>query len=200
MENYSCENCAGPVIEADKICQNCGFPHKGTRQEKLAYNGKLIRLKDLVEISDKSVKGILSFSIIFAFMAFVVLVFSLIFKENHYANALVFGAAAIVYYFLHKVGSKSSYLMVILVLLFYLGHTIFEFSNGMVIKSPVDMDESFVESRGASLVFTLIPIGYVVFRLALMIVLGKYFLTELRLKRDEKMVRFIRSTDEAGSR
>jgi hypothetical protein len=193
MSVNPCENCSSVLFESEKICKACGYPQKGTKAEKISYNGKLIRMRDLIEDSDKSVKGILSFAIIFLFMALVVLSFSLLFKEDHYTNVLVFGAIGLVYFLLYRLGKKSSYLMIILALFFYLGHSIFEFSNGMFLKSPVDMDESFLESRGASLVFTMIPIGYMILRMALMIVLGKYLWTQLKLKKDEKMVRFIRS-------
>ena len=82
--------------------------------------------------------------------------------------------------------------MATIALLFYLGHSIFEFSNGMYMHSPVPLD-SFTETKGATLFFALIPAAYILFRLALMIVLGNYFFTELKLKKDEKMVDFVRS-------
>lgn len=193
MGEFQCENCSKSITPAQKNCPSCGFPNQGTKQEKIAYNTRLMKFKDLVEDSDKSVKGIFSMAIIFAFMAVVVLLFSLLFNENHYHNALTFIVFAGIYFLLNRVGKKSSYLMAILTLLFYLGHTIFEFSNGMFLKSPVGLDESFTGSKGASLFFALIPLAYMLFRLALMIVLAKYFFTEFKLRRDEKMTHFIRS-------
>ena len=192
MSVNPCENCSSVLSESEKICNACGYPQQGTKAEKISYNGKLMRMRDLIEDSDKSVKGILSFAIIFLFMALVVLAFSLLFKESHYTNVQIFSVIGLVYFLLYRLGKKSSYLMIILALFFYLGHSIFEFSNGMFLKSPVDMDESFLKSRGASLVFTMIPIGYMILRMTLMIVLGKYLWTQLNLKRDEKMVKFIR--------
>lgn len=192
MSIIPCENCSIPLTESETICKTCGYPQNGTKAEKIFYNGKLMRLRDLVEESDKSVKGILSFAIIFLFMALVVLAFSLLFKENHYANILVFSVVGLVYFALHHLGKNSSYFMVILGLFFYLGHTIFEFSHEMFLKSLVDFNKSLLESRGASLLFSMTPIGYMIFRMTLMIVLGKYFWIQLKLKRDEKMIRFIR--------
>lgn len=192
MSEYSCTNCANPIQDSDKICPSCGYPQHGTKAEQISYNGKLFRVRDLVEDSDKSVKGILSFAIIFVFMAFVVLLFSLIFKEQHYNYVLVYALAGAVYFLFHRLGKKSAYLMATLTLLFYLGHTIFEFSNGMFIKSPVGLDKSFLESKGTTLFFAMIPLVYLVFRMSLTFVLAKYLWIELKLKKDEKMVRFIR--------
>ena len=82
--------------------------------------------------------------------------------------------------------------MAALALIFYLAHTIVEFSNGMYLKSPVDLNKSFVESKGAALVFALIPLAYMIFRFALMIVLTKFLWIELKLKSSGKMVDFLR--------
>jgi len=191
MSEYQCDNCSTSITSSEKICPTCGYPQQGTRAEKIAYNTRLIRFKDLVEDSEKSVKGILSFAIIFIFMAFVVALFSLLFNENHYANALIFLAAAFMYLLLYRLGKKSSYLMAVLAFLFYTGHTIFEISSGIYLKSPVDLDKSFVASKGASLFFELIPIAYLLFRLALMIVLAKFLWIELKLKRGGKIVKSI---------
>ena len=193
MSEFQCENCKKSITLAQKTCPSCGFPNQGSRQEKIAYNTKLMKFKDLVEDSNKSVKGIFSLAIIFVFMAIVVLLFSVLFKEDHYRNVLTYLACAGIYLLLNRIGKKSSYLMAVLALLFYLGHSIFEFSNGMFLKSPVGLDDSFTKSRGASLFFALIPLAYMLFRLALMIVLAKYFLTEFKLRRDERMADFVRS-------
>ncbi len=197
MSENTCTNCSNPIVDSDKCCAFCGYPQHGTKAEQIAYNAKLFQIKDLIEGSDKSVKGILSFTIIFLFMASVVLLFSLIFKEHHYFNLLLFAGAGLVYYLLYRLGKLSSYIAVILALFFYFGHTIFEFSHGMFLKSPVDLDRSFLETRGASIFFSIIPLVYLVFRLSLMIVLAKYLWIQLKLKRDEKMVRFIRSAKNA---
>ena len=193
MSEYQCENCSNPIRESEKECLICGFPQQGTKAEKISYNSKLIRLKDLVEDSDKSVKSIFSFAIIFFFMALVVLAFSLIFGENHFQDAFLFGGIGLVYFVLSKIGVKSAYLMIIMSLFFYVGHTIFELSHSIYPKSPLDMDESFVESKGTSILYLMIPAGYLLCRLALMIVLAKYLITQLKLKRHEKMAAFIRS-------
>lgn len=192
MNEFKCENCTLPITSAGKICQHCGYPQQGSEPEKISYNTRLMKFKDLVEDSDKSVKGILSFSIIFVFMSFVVFMFSILFRENHYQNAVTYLGCAMIYYFMYRIGKKSSYIMVTVALLFYLGHTIFEFSTSMFMHSPVPLDKSFTETKGATLFFALIPMAYMLFRFALMIVLGKYFLTELKLRRDVKMVDFVR--------
>ena len=87
---------------------------------------------------------------------------------------------------------KGPFLSIWMALVFYLGHTIFEISNGMILKSPVELDKSFTETRGASLFFALIPLAYLLFRLALMIVLAKFLWTEIRMKRFGKMLDFVR--------
>ncbi|MCK5469701.1 MAG: hypothetical protein KAI99_14375, partial [Cyclobacteriaceae bacterium] len=86
----------------------------------------------------------------------------------------------------------SSYLVIVFSLFFYLGHTIFEFSNGLFLKSPFEQGNSLFENSGISLFFSIIPLVYLIFRLALMLILAKYLWIQLKLKRDEKMVRFIR--------
>lgn len=193
MSKYKCENCQNSISESDQNCPSCGFPIKGTKAEQIAYNAKLMRVKDWIEESDKSVNASLSFSIIFFFMTLVVLAFSLIFNEDHFQTAYLFGGIGLVYLLLNRIGRKNAYIMVILALFFYIGHTIFEFSNGIFPKSPVDVDESFLESRGASLIYLMIPAVYMLFRLALMIVLARYLLTQLKLRRGGKIVDFVRS-------
>jgi hypothetical protein len=181
------------VAGSNKNCTFCGFPRQGTRQEKIAYNGLLLKFRDLVEESDKSIKSVFSLAIIFVFMGLVVLAFSLIFDEQHFAIAVFYIIAGKVYYLFGRIGKKSAYLMVILVLFFYLTHTIMEFTYGFYPKSPVDASDSFIESKGASIVYTMIPLGYILLRVALMIVLIKFLFTQIRLKTQGKMVRFIRS-------
>ena len=66
-----------------------------------------------------------------------------------YNNWLMTGASA-VYFLLNRLGKRSSYLMASLALIFYLAHTILEFSNGMYLKSPVDLNKSFTESKGTA--------------------------------------------------
>jgi len=193
MSEYQCDNCQNSISKSDQNCPTCGYPHQGAKSEQIAYNTKLMRVKDQVEESDKSVKAIFSFSIIFFFMALVVLTFSLIFNEDHFQTAYLFGTIGLVYLLFNRIGGKNAYIMVILALFFYIGHTIFEFSNGIFPKSPVDVDDSFLESRGASLIYLLIPAVYMLFRLALMIVLAKYLLTQLKLRRGGKIVDFVRS-------
>lgn len=193
MSEYKCENCAKSITASEKVCPACGYPQHGTKAEKISYNTQLMKVKDLVEDSDKSIKGILSFTIIFLFMALVVILFSALFKENHYSNALTYLGCAAIYFLLHKLSKKSSYLMAAIAILFYLGHSIFEFSNGMYMQSPVPLDKSFTETRGATLFFAIIPIAYMLFRFALMIVLSKYIFTELKLRRHIKMANFVRS-------
>jgi len=191
MSEYQCENCLNPISAKEDICSKCDYPQQGSKTEKIRYNTRLMKLKDLVEESNKSIRSIFSFAIIFLFMFLVVLAFSFIFNEQHYQTAVTFLFCGGVYFMLSRVGKRSSYVMAILALFFYLGHTIFEFSNGMFLKSPVDLDKSFTETRGATLFFALIPMGYILFRFALMIVLGKYFLTEMKLKRFGKMLDFV---------
>jgi hypothetical protein len=195
MSEIACENCTKIIKESIKTCPSCGYPQHGTKAEKITYNGKVLRVKDLVEDSDKSIKGLVSFAIIFMVMALVVLLFSLMFKEYHYENVVLFTLAASIYYFLSRLGKRSSYLMVILALFIYVGHTIFEFSHGMFLKSPVGLNESFFKSRGATLFFAIIPLAYLIFRLSLMIVLAKYLWIQLKLKRDEKILSFIRGNE-----
>lgn len=192
MPATRCENCKKSIPQSEIVCTHCGFPQGGTKAEKITYNGKLLRLKDLIEDSDKSVKGILSVSIIFFFMALIVLLFSLFFRENYYANVIFLAFSGGIYFLLNRLGKRSSYLMAALALIFYLAHTIVEFSNGMYLKSPVDLNKSFVESKGVALIFALIPLAYMIYRFALMIVLTRFLWIELKLKSSGKMVDFLR--------
>lgn len=195
MSEYKCENCQHPVTDSHKTCTFCGFPQQGTKQEKITYNGQLLKFRDLVEESDKSIQSVFSLAIIFVFMGLVVLAFSLIFGEKHFAIALFYIIAGKVYYLFSRIGKKSAYFMVILVLFFYMAHTILEFTYGFYPKSPVNASESFTESKGASIVYAMIPLGYILLRVALMIVLIKFLFTQIRLKSQGKMVRFIRSVN-----
>jgi len=190
MSEFQCANCTSPISGSEQSCPQCGYPQQGTREEQIRFNTKLLKIKDLVEESDKAVKGIMSFAIIFLLMAFIVFLFSLLFNENHFQNAVTYIFCGVAYFFLHRLGKRSSYLMAILALLFYLGHTIFEFSNGMFLKSPVELDKSFTETRGTALFFALIPMAYLLFRMALMIVLAKYLFTEFRLMRGGKIAKY----------
>jgi hypothetical protein len=192
MSEYQCENCSSPISAKEKVCPKCDYPHLGSKPEKISYNTRLMKLRDLVEESEKSVKSVFSLAIIFVFMSLVVLAFSLLFHENHYQSVYTYLLCGGIYYVLSRLGHKSTYLMAALALVFYLGHTIFEISSGMVLKSPVELDKSFTETRGASLFFALIPLAYLLFRLALMIVLAKFLWTELKMKRFGKMLDFVK--------
>ena len=178
---------------AIKTCTYCGFPQRGTRQEQIEYNTKLLKVKDLVEDSDKSIKSMFSLAIIFFFMAAVVLAFSLIFNERHYSVFLLFVIAGKVYYLLSHLGKRSPYLMMVIAMVFYMLHTIFEFSTGIIPPSPVNAEESFLVSKGASIVFAIIPIAYILIRFALMLVLLKFLFTQIKLKANSKMTQFVRS-------
>jgi hypothetical protein len=193
MSEFQCENCQHPVTSSHINCTFCGFPQRGTRQEKITYNGRLLKFRDLVEESDKSIKSVFSLAIIFVFMGLVVVAFSLTFSEQHYHIAVFYIISGVVYYLFGTIGKKSAYLMVILALFFYMAHTIVEFSYGFYPKSPVDASDSFTESKGASIVYAMIPLGYILIRVALMIVLIKFLYLQIRLKSQDKMVRFIRS-------
>ena len=90
MSEYKCENCGNPISPNEKACPKCDYPQSGSKAEKISYNTKLMKLKDLVEDSDKSVKSVFSIALIFIFMSLVVLAFSLLFRENHYQTAITF--------------------------------------------------------------------------------------------------------------
>ena len=60
MSEYQCENCTKSITASEKVCPLCGYPQQGTKAEKISYNTQLMKVKDLVEDSDKSIKGILS--------------------------------------------------------------------------------------------------------------------------------------------
>jgi hypothetical protein len=180
------------MSSARKPCTYCGYPQHGTRQEQIEYNTKLLKVKDLVEESDRSIKSLFSLAIIFFFMAVVVLAFSLIFNERHYSVFLLFVIAGKVYYLLSHLGKRSPYLMVVMATVFYMLHTIFEFSYGIFPPSPVNAEESFIVSKGASIVFAIIPIAYVLIRFALMLVLLKFLFIEIKLKASGKMTTFVR--------
>lgn len=181
------------MSSARKTCPFCGYPQRGTRQEQIEYNTKLLKVKDLVEDSDKSIKSLFSFAIIFFFMAMVVLAFSLIFNERHYSVFLLFAIAGKVYYLLSHLGKRSPYPMIVIALVFYMLHTIFEFSSGIYPKSPVNVDESFFESKGTSIIYSMIPISYILIRFVLMVILVKYLYTQIRLKTYNKLTNFVRS-------
>jgi len=193
MSDYSCENCKHPIAASEQICSFCGFPQKASKADRIQYNTRLLKFKDLIDESDKSVKTIFSLAIIFIFMGLVVLVFSLLFGENHYPIALFLIVAGKVYYLLSRLGNRTAYMMMILAFFFYMTHTILELSYGYYPKSPVNFNDSFLESKGSSIVYAAIPLAYLLLRFALMIVLIKYLYTQVRLKSDEQMVRFIRS-------
>lgn len=193
MSAYLCENCKHHNTANEQHCSFCGYPIAGSKEKRIQYNTKLFKFKDLVEDSGKSIKTVFSLAVIFFFMGLVVLAFSLIFNEQHYFIALFFIVAGKVYYLLNRLGSRNAYMMMILAFLFYMLHTIFEFSNGYFPQSPVNLNESFMESKGSSIVYAAIPLAYILIRVALMIVLIKYLYTQIRLKSEEKIVRFIKS-------
>lgn len=191
--NPQCDNCKKSMCSARKTCTHCGYPQHGTRQQQIEYNTKLLKVKDLVEESDKSIKSLFSLAIVFFFMALVVLAFSLIFNERHYSVFLLYVIAGKVYYLLSHLGKRSPYLVIVIALIFYMLHTIFEFSSGIYPKSPVDAEESFLKSKGTSIIYSMIPIAYVLIRFVLMTVLAKYLYTQIRLKSYNKMTKFVRS-------
>lgn len=193
MTESRCENCRHFLSDSQLTCDFCGFPQKGTKAEKITYNTRLFKVGDWLEVAEKSIKSIFSIALIFFFMAAVVLAFSLIFNENHYSAVLLYAIAGKIYYLLSRLGRRSAYLMTVIALFFYLAHTIFEFSSGMIPQSPLDVEESFTRSKGLSLIYGMIPIAYLVFRVALMLALGKYLLIQIRLRQNQRMVNFLRN-------
>ncbi len=193
MTEVRCDNCRHFLSESQPICDFCGFPQKGPKAEKIAYNTRLYKIRDLLEDSEKSIKSVFSFALIFFFMAAVVLAFSLIFNESHYVAFLLYAIAGKIYYLLSRLGRRSAYLMAVIALLFYLAHTIFEISSGMIPQSPVEVGDSFTKSKGLSVIYGMIPVAYLLFRVALMLVLGKFLIAQVRLRKNKNMVNFLES-------
>lgn len=174
-------------------CEVCGFPQGGTEQQQRDYRTRMYRVSDLLEVAQKSQASILSMAYIFFFMAVVVMAFSLIFREQHFAAMVLFILVGVYYLAMRRLGRSQPYFMVLGAFFGYIGHTLLELSLGMVPAAPVPLDHSFAASKGATLFFSLIPTAYLVVRLALMFVLGRYLLTELRLRRFGKMADFARN-------
>lgn len=164
------------------LCDFCGYPQYGDKSAQIAYNIKLGQVRDWLQDAARSVQGVWSFGIIFFFMALVTASFSLIFHENHFRHTLVLLLVGLVYWLLSRLGKTNAYLMSALALIFYLSHTIFEFSYQMYLKSPIGLSNPFSEGFLASFIFVLVPLGYLVFRLALVVVLAKFYLLSRKLK------------------
>ncbi len=185
-----CENCHHAIGENDARCPECDFPVRGTKSDKIAYNTRLMKIQDMLDEEEKSKNGIFSIALIFFFMAAVVLSFSLIFSENHFMAVAVFALAGLGYVGLRQLGKKSAYLMASLTLLFYLGHMIYEFSHDIYLHNPLT---GSAEGSAMKWFFALLPFLYLVFRLTLMVVLARYLLLQLKLRRHEKTVNFLRT-------
>ena len=185
-----CANCQHIVGDSDEFCPNCDFPLKGCKSDKIAYNTRMMKMRDMLDEEEKSKNGIFSIALIFFFMAAVALAFSLIFSEDHFQAVMVYSVAGLLYFGLHRLGKKSAYLMASLALLFYLGHTIYEFSHGIYLYNPMAGAQG---SNMLKLFFGVLSFLYLVFRLTLMVVLARYLLLQLKLRKHEKMADFLRS-------
>jgi ribosomal protein L37E len=192
VSHTTCENCQHSLDKEMKLCGFCGFPHNGTKEEKIRYRAGLLKVKDLLEMSEKSIRSVFSLSLIFLFIALVVVAFSFIFQENHYQTAFFYTAVAIIYFLLGRFGRRSAYLAIVLTLVFYVGHTTAEFSTGMYPESPVALSESFTESKGATLIYNIIPMAYLVVRASLMLVLMRFLFFEIVLRGKSKMAGYLK--------
>ena len=193
MTTLQCQNCGLKLKQHLPICPNCDFPISGDKSQQIRYKAKLLQMRDLLEEAEKSVKAIYSMSLIFFFMAFIVLIFSLIFGENHYLIVLIFSLIGVMYFLLNRQAQHAAFTFLWITLVFYILHTAFELLNGIYPKSPVKLDEKFLESKGASIVYYMIPIAYALFRLAFIAAFVKYILVHFKLRKNPKMLAFLQS-------
>ena len=88
-----CEHCNTPVEEIDSFCQQCGFPVKGTLEEKSLFHSRISFQKEQLEKKHNDVrKGRASLFVLAALFGLYAAV--LFFTEDHFKNTL---AAVIVY-------------------------------------------------------------------------------------------------------
>ncbi len=191
-----CDNCHSPLTEETAKCPVCGFPVKGTKEEKTRYHVKLMDLKEYLIESEKSVKSMLSFFIVFIFSALITLVFSLLFHQPYYHYVIIFSVLAGAYYFFYFLAQRYGYYALLLAMVFYILHTIFELQAGMI---PRNFLEGQKPGNGIFafifLIIRTLPIIYVLFRVMLTAVFIKGIYYYFRLRQHSKMVSFIKKQE-----
>lgn len=56
--NLTCSNCKSPIGESDAFCGNCGFPEKGTDDEKNKFHYRIKLKTDVVKDAEKKVRNV----------------------------------------------------------------------------------------------------------------------------------------------
>ncbi len=188
-ESLKCPNCDQNISSDAQICPVCGFPVKGSDEEKRTYNVLLLQVKSWMPEAQKAVNSILSFALIFLFFAVVVAVFSLIFHFKFYFVTLFYFLVSLSYVLIYRFSKNIPYTAVYLAFLFYTVHTVYEFSNDMIIPD-------FSSGNSGGDIFLIIlkytPFIYIIFRLMLFaaFIRGIYFI--LKIEKHPKITRWLK--------
>ncbi len=188
MMGSICSNCGCQVSPKTKICPECGFPSTGSPSEEMAYSVLLIDMKSWIKEARKAVKSILSFAIIFLFIALVVLIFSFLFHYSSYVTALFYLGLSFCYLAFHFLAKSIPYRTVFLAFIFYSFHTVYEFSTGMIIQDIMVRKE---QNDIFSIIFKYAPFVYIIFRLMLFsaFIRGIYFI--VKIEKHPRMARWL---------
>lgn len=84
-EELTCTNCGSKVEEGNTFCSNCGFPARGTDEEKNKFLHRIKLKKDVVKDAEKKIKSVKTMLYILAGLNVVIGLF-FVFGSNAYLN------------------------------------------------------------------------------------------------------------------
>jgi len=183
-----CSNCGCQLLPETKFCLECGFPLTNSPTDERAYNVLLIDMKSWMKEAQKAINSILSFAIIFLFIALVVLLFSFLLQHNFYVTSFFYLILSLCYLAFYYLAKKIPYKTVFLAFLFYAFHTVYEFSTGIIIQDiMVRKDQSNI----FSIIFKYAPFVYIIFRLMLFsaFIRGIYF--NVKIEKHPRIARWL---------
>jgi hypothetical protein len=195
---HTCAHCGHAWTGEGAACPECGFPHSGSEKEKLRYNLELIDLRHLLAEAGKSVRGLLSMGMFFLFLLAITGLYGLWFRQVSGTAMLVFSAAAVLYFALYRLAQRRPYPALVMALLLYLAHTLYEFQTGLV---PAEAEG--LKGQGIfgfiTLVNRVLPFIYIVLRIALTVVIGRGVWLYLKIRKFPARMVHYAERQEAGN-
>ena len=99
QESLTCSNCKSTIADSDSFCANCGFPERGTDDEKNKFHYRVKLKQDVVRDAEKKVRGVKTMLYILAGLNLVLGVVFIFFMDSDltFADGLGFLITALVF-------------------------------------------------------------------------------------------------------
>ena len=188
--NKNCPHCGYALTDAAKECPECGFPCNGSDKDILRYKLSLIDVQNWLAEAGKSIRGLLSLAMFFLFLLALTGLYALLFRQISAMALIIFSAAAALYFALYRLAQRRPYPALLIALLVYMAHTLFEFQNGLAPSEAEGMKGQGIFGF-ITLLNKALPFIYVVLRIALTVVIGRGVWLYIKIRKyPSQMVRW----------